>query len=257
MIAVGFIPVHLNVMAPVTVIAKNPARLTAPMDGVIKQILVLPNSVVQTGQSLIQFEDLELRNEAILAQEQLKVAKAKYHQTNALAFRQRQAIHDLPIQQAEFQLASSHYKYAKERLAHSLIKSPTQGIAIYTDKQDWEGRAVQVGEQMMEVANPKHIQYQLKLSSGNAIPLHIGQSVQVYLESSPLGGIPAKLTSYSYTAEQENGMSFYKLIAQPIDTQYTPRIGAQGSARINARRVFLWYQLLHRPMNTARQWLGV
>lgn len=253
----GFFPVQMNILAPVSVQASNPYRLTAPMDGVIKEILVEPNMTIKSGTLLVQFEDLELRNAMVIAKQQLAVAKAKLTQTNAHAFDDMQANHDLPIREAEFKLAQAQYNYAQDQLAHSQIHSPQNGVVIYSDKRDWQGRAVQVGEQILEVANPKHIQFKINLAIGDDFPLKVGQEVKVYLVSSPLGGFAAKLKSFSYTPQSEEGQSFYTLIATPEDITYPPRIGAQGTARIYGEYVSLWYQLLRRPLSMLRQWLGV
>lgn len=253
----GFFPVQLNILAPVNVQAHAPYRLTAPMDGVIKDILVDPNVSVTRGTPLVQFEDLELRNAAIMASQQLQVAKAKLTQTNAHAFDNMQANHELPIREAEFKLAQLQYQYAQEQLAHTQINAPQNGLVIYNDKRDWQGKAVQVGEQILEVADPQDIQFRIRLAVGNDFPLETGQAIKVYLVSSPLGGFDATLKSFSYTPRSEEGQSYFTLIAIPSDHTDPPRIGAQGTARIYSHYVPLWYQLLRRPLGTIRQWLGV
>ena len=42
-----FLPVRLSTLAPVEVVARDPAVVTAPLDGVLAEILVQPNTVVQ------------------------------------------------------------------------------------------------------------------------------------------------------------------------------------------------------------------
>jgi multidrug resistance efflux pump len=256
-VAAALIPVRLSVMAPVEVIADQPYVLTAPINGVIRNILVAPNTQVQANQALVQFEDIQPRNEMVLAQQQLAVAQAKDSRTSAAAFRDAEAAHELAIAAAEHDLARVNYEYTLEVLQRTLIHTPSAGLAVYSDRRDWEGRSVQVGEEIMQVADPERIAYRVDLSTGNAIELKPGNPVSIYLESAPLGGIKAELKSVSYTPKTTGGnQTSYTLKAMPT-TDTRPRIGSRGSARVYGEYAPLAFQLLRRPIAAVRQYLGV
>ncbi|WP_213880473.1 HlyD family efflux transporter periplasmic adaptor subunit [Pseudomonas sp. dw_358] len=256
-VGAGLIPVRLSVMAPVEVIAEQPYILTAPINGVIRHILVAPNSLVQANQPLVQFEDIQPRNEMVVAQQQLAVAEAKDTRTSAAAFNDAQASHDTAIARAEHDLARVSYNYALEVLQRTQMKTPISGMAVYSDRRDWEGRAVQVGEEILQVADPARIAYRVDLSTGNAIELAVGNPVSIYLESSPMGGLKAQLRSVSYSPHTTPaGVTSYTVIADPQSGE-TPRIGARGTARVYGDYAPLAIQLLRRPLAAARQFLGV
>jgi multidrug resistance efflux pump len=253
----GLIPVRLSVMAPVEVIAEQPYVLTAPINGVIRNILVAPNSLVQANQPLVQFEDIQPRNEMVLAQQQLAVAQAKDSRTSAAAFHDAEAAHEMAIAGAEHDLARVSYNYAVEVLQRTLIRTPSSGLVVYSDRRDWEGRAVQVGEEILQVADPARIVYRIDLSTGNAIELAEGNPVAIYLESAPLGGLRGQLRSVSYSPHTTPaGVTSYTVIAAP-QTGDTPRIGARGTARVYGEYAPLAMQLLRRPIAAARQFIGV
>jgi hypothetical protein len=127
---------------------------------------------------------------------------------------------------------------------------------VYTDKRDWEGRPVMVGEEILQVADPTKIAYRVDLPTGNSIPLEAGAEVKVYLDSAPLGGLEAKLTSISYTPRvQSGGSSSYTVLAQAIDGP-TPRIGSRGTAQLYGGHVPLIVQVLRRPIAATRQFIG-
>lgn len=256
-VAAAFIPVRLSVMAPVEVIADQPYILTAPINGVIRNILVAPNTQVTANQALVQFEDIQPRNEMVLAQQQLAVAQAKDSRTSAAAFNDAEAAHELAIAAAEHDLARVNYEYTLEVLQRTLIHTPSAGLAVYSDRRDWEGRSVQVGEEIMQVADPQRIAYRIDLSTGNAIELKPGNPVGIYLESSPLGGIDADLKSVSYTPKTTGGnLTSYTAIAMPASDE-RPRIGSRGTARVYGEYAPLAIQLLRRPIAAVRQFLGV
>ncbi|TRX76527.1 HlyD family efflux transporter periplasmic adaptor subunit [Pseudomonas mangiferae] len=257
LVGAAFVPVRLSVMAPVEVIADQPYILTAPINGVIKRVLVAPNTPVQASQPLVQFEDIQPRNEMVLAQQQLAVAEARDNRTSAAAFKDPEAAHEMAIAAAEHDLARVSYDYAVEVLQRTLVRSPIEGLAVYSDRRDWEGRSVMVGEEILQVADPARVTYRIDLSTGNAIELAQGNPVSIYLESAPLGGLKAHLQSVSYTPHTTSaGLTSYTVIALPEDGA-PPRIGARGTARVYGDYAPLAFQLLRRPIAVVRQYVGI
>ena len=250
-------PVRLSVMAPVEVVAARPFVVTAPIAGVVKSILVAPNSTVTADQPLVQFEDIQPRNEMVLAQQRLAVAQARDAKTNAAAFRDPVAAHEMAATHAEFELARVTYDYAAEVAQRTLVRAPGAGLAIYTDRRDWEGRAVMVGEEIMQVADPARVALRIDLPTASSIELAPGADVDVYLDNSPLGGLAARLRSVSYTPRvQPGGTTSYTVMADPHDGA-APRIGARGTARLYGEHVPLIVQLLRRPFVATRQFVGL
>jgi Biotin-lipoyl like/HlyD family secretion protein len=255
--AAAMVPVHVSVMAPVEVIAARPVVVTAPIAGVVKTLRVAPNQRVETGQPLLQFEDIQPRNEMILAGQRLAVSTARYERLRALAFADATAGHELATARAEYELARVTHGYAVEVLRRTQVATPTAGVAVYTDRRDWEGRAVMVGEEIMQVADPEQVAFRVDLSTGNAIQLKAGADVDVFLDNAPFGGLPARVVSTSYVPRTlPGGDTSYTVIAEPSGGS-VPRIGARGTARLYGERVPLAVQLLRRPIMALRQFLGL
>jgi hypothetical protein len=72
------IPVSMSTLAPAKIVAKDPLIVSAPIDGVIAEILVLPNTVVSEGQLLFKYEDTTFRSEYEISERNLDVAMAQY-----------------------------------------------------------------------------------------------------------------------------------------------------------------------------------
>lgn len=254
----SLIPVRMSVMAPVEVVAERPFLLTAPFNGVVREILVAPNTSVTAGTPLLQFEDIEARNEQILARQELEVARARLERISASAFADAGAMRELAIVKAEYALAEVRFRYATEVLARTLIRAPRAGLVVYTDRRDWEGRAVSVGEQILQVADPAQVAYRVALPVGNAVELQAGAPASIYLDGTPLGGGRGHIRTLSYapsvTAE---GVVSYTIMVDADEGAVAARIGARGTARLYGDRVVLIWQLLRRPLNGLRQWLGV
>lgn len=257
LVGLGALPVRLSVMAPGEVVAARPNVITAPISGVVKRIEVAPGSKVTAGQVLLTFEDIQPRNEMLLAQQRLAVAQARDARITAAAFQDPDATHELANARAEYELARVTYDYTLEVLARTTVRAPSDGVAVYSDRRDWEGRAVQVGEEILQVANPARVALRADLSTANSLPLHAGDDAEAFLENAPLGGLPLRVRYATYTPRVlPGGDTAYTVMLDPAPGS-VPRIGARGTVRLYGPRVPLVVQLLRRPLAALRQAAGI
>lgn len=253
---VALFPVHLSALAPVEVVAAHPAVVTAPIAGVVTAVDVAPSAGVARGQPLIRFDDVKLRNELSLAAERLQVARAKTDEVASASFGDQTQARGISIAQAEYRLADAEYSYAKDMLARSTVRAPKGGLAIYTDRREWEGRAVEVGQPIMEIADPKDVRYRIDLPAREQLSLAPGAAVSVWLDSQPLWSERATLADASYQARTlPDGTLAFALEATPADGA-APRIGSRGTARVRGGWAPLAYAALKRPIASLRQFVG-
>ena len=254
------IPVPLSVLSQARVIPNEPFVLTAPFSGVIKEISVEPNQLVNQGQNLLSFEDLALKNDVDTTEKELSVAEARYNRYNATVFTDPKSAHELPLSQAEYELANVRYQFAQAQWQQSQVASPIDGLVLYSGKKDWEGKAVQVGEQILKVANPDQIAYEIDMPVKAAIQLKEGDTVQLFFDSSPLGGTDGTIIQINHTPHTTAQQTMaYRVVAlpNPAEASELPHIGSLGTARLLGKEVPLAYQLLRRPISFVRQTLGI
>lgn len=257
---VSMVPVRLSVMAPMEVVAAEPYVVTAPISGVVKSLQVPPNAEVRAGQALVLFDDIQPRNEAMLTGQRLAVAKARHDRLASQSFDDPAAGHELAIARAEYDMALVNQQYAYEVLKRTQVLAPAAGMALFSDRRDWEGRSVQVGEELVQVADPSRVAYRIALPTGNSVALDAGDVATVYLDDAPLGGLPARVRSMSYTPQVvPGGETAYTVYADPVDgaAGHAPRIGARGTVRLYGEDVPLAVQLFRRPWAATRQFLGL
>lgn len=253
---VALFPVRMTALAPVEVVAARPYVISAPFTGVVAAIEVPPNAQVRTGQLLVRFEDVKLRNELALAVEKLAVARARVERASSAAFGKGDESREIAILRAEYQLAQAEHDYAADLLAKSRIAAPRDGMAIYTDRREWEGRAVNVGEAIMQIADPHAVELRIDLPAREQMALAAGSPVSVWLDSQPLWPVRARLERVSYQARQTpEGVLAFALTARPL--RATPQIGSRGTARVNGRWAPLIYSVLKRPIASLRQKIGL
>jgi len=249
-------PVRLTTLAPVEVVARDPVVVSAPIEGVVREILVPPNTRVEVGTPLVAFEDTLLRNRAIVAERTLSVAIAEMRTANQGAFHSAESGSQVALLRAKAELAQAELDYAREELERVVVRAARDGLVLYRDPSDWAGRPVAVGERILLLADPELVELRIDLPVDDAMVLQPDAPVRVFLDSDPLHTLDGVLTHASYeaapTADQQLA---YRVRAELID-EADVRIGLKGTAKIYGERVSLAFTLLRRPIGAARQWLG-
>ena len=257
LIAALCLPIRISAVAPVKVMAKDPVVVSAPIDGVIADVLVHPNQNVQAGTALFRYEDTTLRNQFLVAGKQLTVARAEHSQSIQAGFGDPQRKAEVPLKEAEVDLRQTELQYAKEMLDQVEVIASQAGLLLYSDKSDWIGRPVTVGERIMEIADPKQIELRIDLPVADAIVLKEGAEALIFLNALALESFPATVVHASYHAEVLPGdVLAYRVTAQLATPDPRIRLGWQGTAKVYGEQGPLAYLLLRRPITALRQWIG-
>ena len=257
-ILVGLCSVPMSTLAPVEIIAAQPQRVTAPIDGVIKEIVVEPNRPVKAGQLVLRFEETTLRNRFHIAQQEALVAKARLERVSQVAHVDEKARHELAEAKAQFDLKTAERDFAAELLARSEIRAARDGVLVYSEQDRWVGRPVKTGERLMQIVSPRETIARIELPVADAIVLDRAAKVRLFLDAAPLTAIGAQLTSESYQAEANTMQQLvYRLYAEIHDKDGELRIGARGTAQLQGGLVPLAFYLLRRPISAVRQHIGL
>ncbi|MCX5728513.1 MAG: HlyD family efflux transporter periplasmic adaptor subunit, partial [Nitrospirae bacterium] len=228
------IPVPMSTLAPAKIVAKDPLIVSAPIDGVIAEILVLPNTVVSEGQVLFKYEDTTFRSEYEISERNLDVAMAQYRRAAQGSFVEAAQKAEVPLLKAEVELRETERNYAHERLTKVEVKAEQAGLLLYTDKSDWIGKPVVVGQRIMELANPQQLEVRIDLAVADAIVLHEGAAVTLFLNANPFSSVPATVSHASYHAEVLPNNTLAYRSAGPRIKFF--RVGAADRRRWSCRR---------------------
>lgn len=253
---VALFPVQMSALAPVEVVSARPFVVAAPFSGVVKAIEVAPNAPVKAGQAVLTLDDTKARNELEQAGEKLEVARARVERSSSAAFAPGDENRDITIMRAELDVARADYAYASDLLSRSHIVAPRAGVALYSDRRDWEGRAVNVGDPVLQIVDPKDIELRIDLPTKEQMELEPGDRARVWLDAQPLWSIDARIENVSYQSRQTpNGILAFTVTAKPQGEAL--RIGSRGTAKVYGRWAPLAYTLLRRPISSFRQYLGI
>jgi multidrug resistance efflux pump len=255
----GFIPVPMTVLAPMDVAAVNANVLAAPMDGIVEAVLVDPNTPVKAGDAVVRLSDTALRNDQAVARQELAVADARLKQVMQGAISDDRMLREIAIARAEVAVKQARLAYAEDMLKRTVITAPNDGVAVYTDRRDWQGRPVQTGEKIIEIADPSELELRIFVAVKDSIAVREGSTVRAFLDSDPVNPVDAVVKSASYEARQhDNGVLAYQVLAQiPAAKANAIRLGVHGTAQVAADHVPLAFWLFRRPFTAMRQWSGL
>lgn len=259
------IPVRLSALAPAEVIALQAMVVAAPMDGVVKTFHVQPNQPVKTGELLLSLDDTTLRNRREVASKQLAVARADAMAAQQKAFESEQSKGELAVLQGRVAERTAELAYLDEQLKRVDIRAPRDGVAVFADVNEWQGKPVVTGERVLQLADPKDAGVLVWLPVADAINLSEGARVRMFLHTQPLTPLESKLMQTSYQSSlSPEGVASYRIRARFDDGQNgksgppaEARIGLKGTAKVYGEYAPLGYYLFRRPLAALREWSGL
>ncbi|MCR6633053.1 MAG: HlyD family efflux transporter periplasmic adaptor subunit [Magnetospirillum sp.] len=255
-VVAALIPVPLTVLAPAEVVARDPAVIRAPLDGVVSGLAVRPNQRVTEGQLLFELDDTTLRGKAEVAEKSLAAAEAELRQVSQQAVFDPAAKPKLAAIVGRREQQAAELDYLKSLLERIRVKAPTAGIAVLDDPSEWIGRPVAVGEKVMALAEETDTEIEAWLSPADMIALEDGAAVTIFLNVAPLSPVTARLTHVAYEASVRPDATVAYRARARIEEDDKPRLGLRGTARLSGGSVPLAYWLLRRPIGAVRAWVG-
>ena len=254
---VQFIPVAQTALAPAEVVARHPELVAAPMDGAIKTVHVSPNSPVEKGDLLFSYDDTSLSGQLEVAEEELLVARTALKTARQGAFGDLQRSAEVALLKARVLLREAERNYISAQVARKDVRAGRDGVAVFRDASDLEGRPVTTGERVMLIAGPFETELRIELPVADAVVMEPGAPVRLFLDRDPLAPVDAVLEYAGYEAQMSSAKVLsYRLVARFTDVT-PPRIGLRGTAKVQGADVPLFLFLFRRPLSALRQWFGL
>ncbi|WP_374424219.1 efflux RND transporter periplasmic adaptor subunit [Chromobacterium sp.] len=249
-------PIRLSVLARGEVAPQDPVLLRAPLSGVIDRIQVQPNQRVKAGDALFDLDATSLAGQFAMAARERDAAQESFRASAQLAVTDDKGKLAMAQDRAKLEEKSIAAEYTGLELQRLHVTAPNAGVVVFSDRNDWQGKAVTVGERVMTLADPAHVELAAWLPAAEAIDVAPGGKITLYPNASPTESYDAEIIRVAYKAEAvEGGLLAYRLQARFVGGD-KPRLGQMGTARVYGDWVPLIYYALRRPLTAARQWLG-
>lgn len=256
-VAALLFPIRTTVLAPGELVPAKPAVIRSALEGVIGSFAVRPNQVVAKDQLLFSFDEALVQSRLEVARQAMATAEAEYRQTSQQALTDMRSKAQLALLTGKIEEKRAEVQYLQEQMGRTRVLAPQAGIALVDDPTEWIGRPVSVGERIMRVAAPDDKEVEAWVAVGDAIPLDDGAGVALFLNSSPLSPVHAKLRYMSHEAQQRPDGSYAYRVRAQLEEGTDHRVGLKGTAKLYGPRVPFAYWLLRRPLATIRSTLGL
>jgi len=255
--AVALCPVRMSVLAPAEVVPLEPFLVRAPLDGVVDRFHVRPNQVVRAGDALFDLDTTALRSRLSVTRKAYDLAAAEYRQAAQMALNDDRSKRELAIKQGQMEGKAVELDYSQQLLDRVQVKAARDGVAVFADVNDWQGRAVSIGERVLTLADPARLELAIALPVADATDLEPGAAVTLYPNGDAFTSYEAELKTVAYRAEPTpDGVLAYRLKAGFAAGQPLPRLGLMGMAKVRGGWTPLAYYVLRRPLAALRQRLG-
>lgn len=252
-----FMPVKLTITAPAEIVAEDSKAITAPFQGMIDDISVSPGDIVQKGDTLISMDREALRAEAASASQALELARISLSRTRREALADPQKKAEISALEAKIESRQIEFDYAQDLLNRSILTSPQNGVAVFSDTNSLNGKPVGAGEKIMMIANPQTLELLVRVPVDAMIPLKENAKISFYANAAPLRGYAGEALNAGYQASADpDGLMTYKLRAG-LQRHDDLRIGWKGNAKIYGNWTILGYSLLRRPLIALRNMTGL
>jgi len=238
----AFVQVEDTLRADVVIDDPDLRVMSAPIDGFIEEVFVIPGDRVSAGQALLKLEDDEIR----LRIAELEAQKARHMARAALARSNRDRA-EAAVAEAEQAETDARLSLARRELAQTVISARVDGIILEGDLRQRLGARVTFGEELMRIAPQQGIEVQPSVRNRDGDRLAIGLQGRLRLEAAPDVPLSVQVMRLQPRAETIDGelrfVAFGELSAGALEIEN----GMQGAARLDLGQATI-YAVWIRPI---------
>lgn len=229
-----------RITVPAVIKSTNESFASAPFDGTIAQVMVLPGDRVEAGDPILSMDTsaLELQRTEVLAQERaykVEVRQAADAGDQAAAARAT----------AQLELARAQLKLLDERIEQATVRATRPAVVLGPDIRQRVGEMVAVGTPLISLAAPDDLRVELLVPENRAADLELGADIAFAPNARPESSMRSRVGQRPPATEIRNGRSVLVAEAPLEETPSWLRPGMEGIARIDAGNRPVWWIALH------------
>ncbi len=237
---------------PAVVMSAEVRQVSAPFDGLLDEVLVVPGDRVTQGQTLcrLNVESLELerlRFDRELARLSIELRKAR-------ADRDPVAVR---LTEAQADNVRAQLNIVQYQINRAVLVAPQDGIVVAGDLRDRVGDILRRGESLFELSAGGRLRLDVQVPESEVSIVAPGLTGVFSPFSRPDSSYTLELERVAVSATQHGGGNVYVVEANLPDQEEWVRAGMEGVARVNTGPQPVWWITLHRAIGAIRMklWL--
>lgn len=186
--------------APAIIDYAQESLIRADGAGFIRKIAVQSGQMVQKGDLLLVLDNPNLVAERDDLALQLHIHRLKQQQQLS-----DELLIDYQTEAAKLQELRDKWRELAQQVQHLSLYAPHAGMVIAQGLNDWQGRYVERGTELLSVANPEQFKVMVSVAQEDidSFRAQVDTPVMVYRDSQPLQALPAVLAQVKPSASQE------------------------------------------------------
>jgi hypothetical protein len=208
----------------------------APFDGYIREAPRRAGDLVRVDDLLCTLDDRELRLERLRVLSKFEEYQKEYHK--AMAEREAAKAEILTAQMKQVQ---SEMALLDDKLAHTRVLSPFDGIVVSGDLSQQLGSPVEKGKVLFEIAPLESYRLVLEVDERDIADVRVGQRGNVLLSAFPSDPIEVTVEKVTPVATAKEGRNFFRVEAALAKSDERLRPAMEGAGKIEVdRRLLIW-----------------
>lgn len=237
-----FVQVENTLRADVVIDDPDLRVISAPIDGFIDEVFVIPGDQVTAGQALLKLEDDEIR----LRIAELEAQRARHVARAALARSNRDRA-EAAVAEAEQAETEARLSLARRELEQTVISARAGGIVLEGDLRQRLGARITFGEELMRIAPQEGIEVRLSVRNRDGDRLATGLQGRVRLEAAPDVPLTVQVIRLQPRAETIDGELRFVGFGELAEGAPEIENGMQGAARLDLGQATI-YTVWVRPV---------
>ena len=221
------IPLPMRVEGHASVAPQRTALVGVEEDSIVKTVNVREGDIVKAGTVLGTLEDWDYRSALAGAEAKRQEAVAQMNQ--ALA---NNDAGEAGVRRAESEYWASEVKRDQERLEHTLLRSPIDGIIATPHLESLVGRKLLAGSAFAEVLDSRRISIDVAIDQRDLPLVAANQGASVKLEAFPTRKFRGQVSIVSPASGVENDKRVFFARVDVPNPDGLIRSGMEGQAKV-------------------------
>jgi biotin carboxyl carrier protein len=252
-----FVRIPLRVVAPAEIVPKDPIVVTAPLEGIIEEVVVAPGEQVSKGTLLFSYDKRVPLQELKVAQKKVEISQAELDRSKSLAPQDKKAITELAIIALKLQKEKIDLGLAEYHASLLDVKSPAAGVVVLDNPEEWRGKPVHVGEKVLMISDPTKTKIRIWVPEDDNVILDPQKPIKVFLNINPEISRQAFIKYIAnYTVINEKQVPSFIAEAEWAEEPKDIKLGLKGTAILYGNDVSIFYWIIRKPWAYLRRLLG-
>lgn len=233
--------------APCRLRAEELRHVSAPLEGVLSEVLVRPGERVVAGAPLLRFDVRELELEADALDKEVEVARLD--ERSSFAARDPSAAARARARGAEL---SARVDGLRQRVALATVRAPFDGWVLRGDLMQRVGSVLRQGEPLLELAPDARLVFELDLAESRVRDVAVGEVARFTPFARPEHEEVLCITRIAPAATLREGRNVFVVEAATQEPSDWLRPGMEGVAAVEIGERPVWWLFSHQALDWLR-----